>query len=149
MQGPGDVDRRENRYPVKLAKIGIALVILVGVYVVATRALNPVIGALSGAPVSTSPTPMPSEAQPRNVLCAAVAGAEAVMGDPATSERVRTSAGERVYDAASTYVGGPSAASPQLIGDMLRYTSDFTAGSTKAWRRDLKVLVRDCRSGLT
>jgi hypothetical protein len=132
---------------VKLAKIGIALVVLVGVYVVATR--NPIIGALSGAPVSTSPTPMPSEAQPRNVLCAAVAGAEAVIGDPATSERARTSAGEKVYDAASTYVAGPSAASPQLIGDMLRYTSDFTTGSTKAWRRDLKLLVRDCRSGLT
>jgi hypothetical protein len=72
-----------------------------------------------------------------------------VISSPATSERVRKTAGGWVYDAASKYVTGSSAASPQLIGDMVRYTSDFIAGTTKAWRRDLKVLVRDCRRGLT
>jgi hypothetical protein len=129
---------------VKVAKIAIAVILVGGVYVAATQMLDPITGVLRGVAASTSPTPVPSGAQPRNALCAAVAKAEAVVESPATEEVVKT-AGEGVFRAASKYLTGPSAASPQLIGDMIRYTSDLDAGTTKAWKRDLKVLVRDCR----
>lgn len=130
----------------RLARIVVALIVGAGIFIAATQIVKPITGALSGASAVSSPTSGISETHLREDLCEAVVRAHQVVTSPSASEEDTKTAARAAYDAASKYVTSPAGAPSQLIGDMLRFTSDYHVGTAKAWKRDLKALLHSCRT---
>ena len=123
--------------------VRFALLVIVGLalFSMFNNALKPTIDILQvqPPPVSRSPVAEPLQAG----LCDIAAKAHNVAIGPTSSVEQTSTVYEPVQEAASHYiVSHPS--NTELADHALKYVMDYPA-QRKAWKRDLDLIVHDCR----
>ena len=123
--------------------VRFALVVIVGLalFSMFNNALKPTIDILKvqQPPISRAPLAEPLQAG----LCDIAAKAHNVADGPTSTVEQMSAVYEAVQEAASHYiVSHPS--NTELADHALKYVMDYPA-QPRAWRRDLDLIVHDCR----
>ena len=123
--------------------VRFALLVIVGLalFSMFNNALKPTIDILKvqQPPISRAPLAEPLQAG----LCDIAAKAHNVANGPTSSVEQTSAVYEAVQEAASHYiVSHPS--NTELADHALKYVMDYPA-QPRAWRRDLDLIVHDCR----